>query len=425
MKRILIAGASTFGVKNLGDDAMFCNLVVGLRREFPGCELTFLARHPDEQFDRTFGVHSIKNFEHENKAQSLGRWFWGFNPGDPTDHVAAIRKAIEECDVVVIGGNSFMEISESQFLRGVPSYAALLATWAKLFEKPYVLYGVACPTLRNEYTKQVARFLCENAALVTVREDFSVQQLRDAGVDVSNVQVLADPAFGVDPVWDKDAGLQVLNEEGITLGSKPLIGICFRHQYWSWSDGEFEAYARTTARFCDWLVHEFKVELLFIPNCTYAVDTENEDDRIVLASIREKMNECDQAHLIKGDYDLHKILSLFQFLDMMISSRRHSCAFAAIHHVPFLAAAMGYSYHFQPFLESLSLDDAFVDLTEESLEEFREKVRQAWDRKANTARIIQRMLPELRRKAHRHVELIANMLHSQQTTCSETILEYC
>ena len=88
MKRILIAGASTFGVKNQGDDAMFCNLVEGFRRHLPDCQLTFLARHPNEQFDKAFGVHSIKNFEHENKAQSLDRWFWGFNPGDPGDHLA-------------------------------------------------------------------------------------------------------------------------------------------------------------------------------------------------------------------------------------------------------------------------------------------------------------------------------------------------
>ena len=71
MKKIVIAGASTYGVKNAGDDAMLSNLVNGFRRRIPDCEMTFLARHPDKRFDEVFGVSSIKNFEHDSKKQSL------------------------------------------------------------------------------------------------------------------------------------------------------------------------------------------------------------------------------------------------------------------------------------------------------------------------------------------------------------------
>ena len=78
MKKFVVTGASTYGVKNMGDDAMFANLVDGLRRDFPGCEITFVCRHPDPEFDKVFGVKSIKNIDHDSKEQSLGRWFNGF-----------------------------------------------------------------------------------------------------------------------------------------------------------------------------------------------------------------------------------------------------------------------------------------------------------------------------------------------------------
>ena len=39
-----------------------------------------------------------------------------------------IKNAIDQADLMIIGGNSFMEISENEFLHGVSSYSATLAT---------------------------------------------------------------------------------------------------------------------------------------------------------------------------------------------------------------------------------------------------------------------------------------------------------
>lgn len=411
MKRILIAGASTYGVKNLGDEAMFCNLTGGLRRQLPDCQLTFLARHPDESFDQEFGVHSIKNFEHESKAQSLGRWFWGFNPGDPGDHLTKIREELEACDLLVIGGNSFMEISESSFLRGVVSYSAMLATWAKLFQKPYVLYGVAVHPLEGELTKQLARFLCGNAEVVTVREYCSKDELVKAGVDEGNLRVLSDPAFGLEPNWDRDQAFRILSEENIRFTGAPLVGIGFRHMYWKWSDSDANDYVRKMASLCDFLVQQFGVELLFIPNCTYNVDTLNEDDRVIAEAVRSSMHEVHKAHCIRGDYQLSDIMSLFPLLSLHISNRRHSCIFAALHQIPFVSMSSGHLWHFNPFLDALGIPDQVMDFTEGSLESLQEKVCETWERKLALQRTMGGRLPSLRRQAHQHVEFLVETIN--------------
>ncbi len=410
MKRIVVAGASTYGVKNLGDDAMFCNLVTGLRRHLPDCRITFLARHPHHRFDQEFGVQSIKNFDHDSKAQSLGRWFWGFNPGDPTDHLRDIRQAIEECDLLVIGGNSFMEVSENDFLRGVASYSALLAIWARLLQKPYVLYGVAGHPLEGVLTKQVARFLCGNAGVVTVREEFTRQQLVNAGVDEGNIRVLADPAFGLDPNWDRDLAWNILDREGIRFSSDAVVGIGFRHMYWKWSEPEAEGYARKMAQLCDFMVKTFGVDLLFIPNCTYHVDTPNEDDRVIGRTVINHMRESSKAHLICGEYTLQETLSLFSLLDLHVSNRRHSCISAALHHVPIVSMSSGHLWHFNPFLEALGIPGQVMNFTEGSLASLQDKVSETWGcRSAVTHRIIQ-VLPTLRKQAHRHVEFLVEFM---------------
>lgn len=407
-KKIVVAGASTYGVKNAGDDAMFANLVEGLRRRLPDCRITFLARHPDPEFDRVFGVSSIKNIDHDRKEESLGRWFLGFNPGDPTGHLREIRHAIEECDLLVIGGNSFMEVSESELMRGVCSYSLQLATWARLFEKPYVLYGVAAHPIENDYTKKAARYLCSNAAVVTVREGFTKEELLKAGVDGGNIRVFADPAFGLDPVGERTRGLEILKRDGIRTGSGKLIGVAFRHMYWKWSEDEFDGYAAKLASMCDHIIEKTGAEILFIPNCTYNVDTKYEDDRVIAEHVIGKMKRPERVYSIKGELMLPDTLALYRLLDMLISNRRHSCIFAAIHGVAMLPMSTGHRWHFVPFAKELSVQDSVVSFTDDDLEGLKRKAMDTWDKREILVGKMNARLPGLREMARDQVDMLVD-----------------
>ena len=57
--KIVITGASTYGVDNMGDDGMLATLVQGLRNHCKNPKITFLARHVDKNYDDIFGFHSI------------------------------------------------------------------------------------------------------------------------------------------------------------------------------------------------------------------------------------------------------------------------------------------------------------------------------------------------------------------------------
>jgi len=410
MKKIVITGASTYGVKNAGDDAMLKNLVDGLRRKIPDCRITFVTRHPDKKFDTLFHFRSIKNIDHDNKKGSLGRWFFGFNPGDSTEHLARIRLAIGESDLIVIGGNSFMEVSRSDFLRGVPSYSALFGTWARLFEKPYALYGVAAHPLKDDYTKQIARFLCDNAAVVTVREEFTKERLLAAGANGKNIHALADPAFGIDPVRDREKALRILHRENIRITSRNIIGIAFRHMYWKWNKDETAVYCKKMASLCDFAVEYCNAELLFIPNCTYHIDTPFEDDRVILGLILQRMRHKKKAHRITGELDLQETLSLFQLLQLHISNRRHSCIFAALHNCPIISMSTGHAWHFSPFMRALSIPDQAVNFVGDSIDSLKRKIKETWDHPEAVVDRIKRRIPELRKKAHRHVDLLVKAM---------------
>ena len=409
MVKILIGGPSPSATNNRGDEAVFYNFCKGMRKRFPDCQITAMVRHPSEAFNQLFGVKSIRNFDHENRQQSLGRWFHGFNPGDSTEHLKTIRQAIEEADVVVIGGSPFEEISANSFLRGEGTYAALLATLAIMFQKPFAVYAMQQCPIKSEFTANMARFVCDNARIVTVREEYSKTQLLEAGVKFDHLHLLADPAFGVDPCQNLDRGKEILKREEIPVDLAPFVGVNFRHLYWSWDNHTFEERASKMAALCDFIISEFKRCVLFIPNQCYRVDTPIQDDRWVAEKIWQKLKYPDRAFLIKQEYTLPDTLAIYPYLEFMVSNRRHACIFAAIHKVPAVALSDGNDWNFLPFLQQMSVQDHLLDFSAD-LTTIINQFATLYSHKKQTIKILQEKVPQLKSKAHKHTELIADIL---------------
>lgn len=412
MKKILITGASTYGVKNHGDDAMFSVFCQGIKKNIPDSEIIFLTRHPNKDFDKLYGVKSIKNFEHDSKKQSLGRWFNGFNPNDSTKHLEVIKNAFLDADLVVIGGNSFMEVSSSDFLRGVTSYSALIATLAKFFGKQYVLYGVAVYPMKFDYTKQMARFLCNNSSLVTLRETPSKEELLKAGViNNKNLKVLSDPVFAINPILDQKKALKLLDKDGIKLTvGKKIVGIAFRSMYWQWGKKELDKHAAKVAKLADLVIDKFDNDVIFIPNCTYNIDTPYEDDRYVAKIVRRKMKNKLRAHLIQKEYNLFETLTIYSLFNLLISNRRHALIFATVSGVTPFAISTGHLWHFKPWMEELGATDQLVDITTDNYKTIEKRLLETFENKKKINDNISHKIIRLRQKALYHTKLIAQLL---------------
>jgi len=408
VKRIVIAGTSVYGIENQGDEAMLNVFCWELHKNIPNLEITLLARHPSKELDKLHGVKSIKNLEHNSKKESIGRWFNGLNPGDSTEHLREIRKVIEACDLLIIGGDPFNEITLA-FYRGLAPYAALLITLAKFFEKSVMLYGIHIGRpLKTDIGRELTKFCITNSDLVTLREDFSRQALIDMGISDRNAVVLVDTAYGVDPIESKEKGKKILEKEGIQLKSDKVIGVNFRHQYWVWNDSDWEHYRSILVDVCDYMVKNLGVDLLFIPNCTYDIDHKYEDDRPVAKDIVERMEYKAHAHQVINKYTLFETLSLFPLLDMHFSNRRHSLIFAAVHGVP--PVACGGEWHIKPAMDELSIGEKFVDIEEFSADLLKKSISETWNDRERIKRIISKVLPGLREKALQHGKLAADLL---------------
>ena len=58
-KKILIAGTSTFTVKNLGDEAMLLSLLQSIRRYDKKIKIVLLCRHPSKKIDKLYNIKTL------------------------------------------------------------------------------------------------------------------------------------------------------------------------------------------------------------------------------------------------------------------------------------------------------------------------------------------------------------------------------
>ncbi|MEB3210131.1 MAG: polysaccharide pyruvyl transferase family protein [Leptolyngbyaceae bacterium] len=361
--KVVVTGASTYGVDNMGDDAMLSCLIRGIRQADGDASITFLARHPCVDFDRTFGVTSVQNLDHRSNDAAKGRFFMGFNKDDSRDNLKNIHEALSNADLLVIGGNSLMEISDNTFLRGVSSYATTLATFSIFLGKPYALFGLnIVGHIRNPFVIQQAKFLVEKSAVSTVREIHAFNYLSEVGVDTSSVRITGDPAYGVDlkRVEDYD-GWELLRGIGVCLEpTLRTITICVREEYWKTSDVTTMNLEKEVCTLLDHILQNSINQVLFIPNCYYQHGHPLEDDRQVNRGIRARFGDHKRVHYVESTLNLYQTLSIFKLTHVHISNRRHSNIFAAIFGKPFIPINTSLKSHISSFVEDLGQSNFLV-----------------------------------------------------------------
>jgi polysaccharide pyruvyl transferase WcaK-like protein len=364
--KIVITGPSTYGVDNMGDDAMLANLVQGIYREDPETEIIFLARHPNSDFSKIFRFQSEKNLDHDSNEEAVGRVFLGFNKGDSGENLKLIKKLIDDADLLIIGGNSIMEVSENTFLKGVSSYSTTLAILAMFCGTPYAIYGLnIVDPVKKALTQQHAKFLCENAISVTVREKQVLVYLKEMDIDLDNVKVCGDPAYGM--VGDSVSSQveEILAANNIILNQeKKVLSINYRVEYWRNNSEEYKILAERLASLIDRLVTRYNFQVLFIPNCTYTRGNKWEDDRVVNKLIKQKLKTSTDVFYIENKLNVFETYSLFSRIDIHISNRRHSNVFAAKHGKPFIPISISLATHISALLDTIDYSQYVIDIND-------------------------------------------------------------
>ncbi|MFB3882106.1 MAG: polysaccharide pyruvyl transferase family protein [Armatimonadota bacterium] len=185
MSHLLICGAA--GYTNLGDDAILWGMLTQLHPEV-GQRRIKVAGGPElRRLVEPFGATAISY-----------------------DDRSELARAIEEAGLVVLGGGGLLydvgyDAGLQRFLSEPPDRQwlyemARIAAAASAAGVPAMLYSVGVGPLTTEVARNVARFICQQAQAITVRDVASREALAECGVAKSRVHIAADPAMMVEGV---------------------------------------------------------------------------------------------------------------------------------------------------------------------------------------------------------------------------------
>ena len=345
---ILLAGSSTFGVKNLGDDAMLSCLVLTLRLQFPQAKISILLRHPEGDYGDLFGIRVLKNFDHDDSESAAGRFFLGLNEGDERRQLADIYNEVASADLLIIAGNSLMALGPPSLFRGVSSYATLMATLSAFANTPYIVWGLnVVDPLEDPALVAQARFLIGGAGSVNVREPAALEHLSDAlgSAAVQKVAVGTDPAWGLDEkaVGNVDTTrlLECTGYRGLLDGQ--FISLNLRSEYWS-SSPKDEYQLGQGLEALRWAT-ERGLDVLLVPNCVYGKGAKLQDDRAFHRMLLERAGSPRNVYSIENELTVFETVKLLSFSHAHVTNRRHSAFFSVMGRVPTVVLSTSLATH--------------------------------------------------------------------------------
>ncbi|HEY2014537.1 MAG TPA: polysaccharide pyruvyl transferase family protein [Bryobacteraceae bacterium] len=333
---IFLAGSYGFG--GIGDEAILSTLLAQFRARRPDLRMVVASGNPEG----TTAAHGVEAVA------------W--------DDMAAIHRAVQISDLVVIGGGGLFHdcggVDPDNFLTGqdcgIARFAgpALLAT---LYQKPLMLYAVGVGPLDSAHGLKFTRLAAQAAAAITVRDQASNALLQNLGIPARKITVTADPSFAFRPTLL--SSLQHSVNPGFVL-RRPILAVAPRH----WTAGVHPDFLeRELATALDLFLQQTGGTVVMIPFQTplQADGGEADQDRAVAERILAHMRFREKATTIEGPATPDQTFCRLRDCDLVLGMRLHALIFAASAGVP--AVALRYRA-LDELVKRLGMDEFSIDV---------------------------------------------------------------
>jgi len=366
VKRFVLNG--WYGAGNLGDEAVLKCTMDSIRDIVPEADITVVSADP---FYTEMQFHC--NAVNRNNLRDIDR---------------AVRKS----DYVLLGGGGLFQdyqpikplIFFEEPYSGVTSYATV-PVMAKIYNRPLMFYAQGVGPLFTKDSCDFTRFAYELADSITVRDDFSLELLKFIGIDEQKVHLTADPVvnLGILP----EVGIKhIYFNEGIPSGKK-IVSVVVRFWLEKYKEdrivkalaGAINDFVRDNPGYC----------FVFIPFCA-APDME------INKKIVDLVEWKNNVFLMRRVYSLEETATFISRSEALIGMRFHSCVFAALGEVPFIA--LNYDYKVQMFAREMGLEDFVVELPDIESDHITARLYKLLESRGHLSKIVGQRLAVLSEK---------------------------
>lgn len=309
-KKIVIAGAGTYGFYNSGDDAILRATAASLREAEPSLAITLISANPKKTYS-SLGVKEVS----------------------VTD-MQGIIEEIKTCSLFLLGGGGifydYYGVDGDTILTrqhgGIPLYTGL-AVMARLLGKAVMLYGVGAGPLFSDEARRLTRIALDCADIITVRDNGSKALLISLGISGERIRVTSDPAY---LLADDSNGDDLLAKYKLT-DTHPLIGVALRE----WKPGKHPAeWEQAVIKALDGFMERNQARVLFLP---FHLTTPESSDRQFMQNLANGMRHKKDVILLPEKASTQEKAALIGKCDLLLGMRLHALIFAIQQTVPLAA----------------------------------------------------------------------------------------
>lgn len=371
--------SGSYGGLNLGDEAILQSIITQLRASVP-VEITVFSRNSEDTKRR-------HNVDRAIQIRDLTR--------------VEVLPEIEKLDLFLLGGGGILFDKEADiFLREIE-----VATELGI---PTMLYAIGAGPLNNENTRKKVKAALSKVDIITVRDREAKKILEDIGVKCQIIET-ADPALllQAEPLPEDALKMEQINT------NRRLVGISVREPGPAAPDIEPAFYHALLANAADFIISRLNADVIFVPMERQVLDIQNSH------AVISRMLKPQNASVLKGEYTSGQLLSLMQHFDFAIGMRLHFLIFAALQGVPFVP--LPYASKIGGLLDNLQVPMPPLSKVDSGL--VNAYIDQAWDEREITKAKIQRLLPDLKKRAQENNRIAVALLTGERKPKGQNVCQ--
>jgi colanic acid/amylovoran biosynthesis protein len=438
---------------NIGDLAIASSMVRTLKEVMPQAEFTILASIP--QITSKYVDAKVLGYP------GFGGWGW---KGQIVNLMLLARNALwlqfrrlglslnfildskakqtlpeyASADIILgCGGGYLHNFGQLDTLR--PFYQIYLAT---LLPKPVMLYAPSIGPFRRKVARVIARHVLNRVDLITVRDEISLEFIRDLKIERTPVFVTADAALLLPPAPPERAK-DILAQEGvkgisplITITVTPFIGRWRRVGRWRTDYTEkISEYQSVIAYLANHIIKETDAHILFIPMDvkpeSYVIKPASKtksarirdvigkaledgfslvEETDLLSGIMAQIEDKDRAKILQGSYSPMEVKAIYALSTALIGTRMHSIILASTSGIPILAFA--YEPKVASFMGMLGQDQYVIDINNLNPVEVTSKFDTLWGNRDKARETILAKTDILKQRAFQNARSASELLLS-------------
>ncbi len=396
MTKVLIT--DYYSASNRGDAAILEGLITSISEQMNEVSFEVITEKPQA----AELLHDIPVSEQQISPQQWKRWFKSGKLG------RSIREtnltSYKEADLIISTGGH--HLTDTYF----PAKLGMLLElyYCSTLSAPVAMVGQTLGPFEKRPYQQVTRRVLNALDLITVRDEQSMKNLRNLGVNKTPIYFTADSAFAMEPSSPRKSLLSKRRSESLPKYSCNTVTISARDINEFYSEKSEIQYMKSIAQVADGLIRK-NYNVIFASTCT-ALNGYEKDDRLASHKILDLMN-CNSAMILSGEYTPSDLIYIYKQADIHVGTRMHSCILALLAGTPVIG--LEYQFKVKELFSQIQMENYLIPIENINSTRLTGKIDTALEQQTKLESKVKEAVLERKDQAMRNGKLVAKIAHKQ------------